>query len=497
MNSSKKIFTVSALISIAIALTAIFFQDTFSSLASSLMELIKSAFSSFYLYTELFFVAFVLIIALSPWGRIRLGKDDEGPEYSTLSWFAMLFAAGMGIGLVFWGIAEPLSHYIVPMAGIEPSSDSSRAFSIRSCFMHWGMHPWSCYAIVGLGLAYFQFRKGETMLISNIMKPIFGDKGAKGILGQFIDVLTTVITVVGVASSFGMGCMQVSAGLHYVLGIPDNKATWIIIIVIVTICFMTSALKGVDRGIKILSNTNMFLCGLLLLLAFLVGPKLEIISDTFVGIRDYILYFIQDSARTHAANGDTSWIRGWRVYYWAWWISWVPFVGAFIARISKGRTIRGFVLGSTVIPTLVSCIWFGTFGTDAIHVAGRLTADELTEIINIPQIALFRIFAEYPMGLMISVIAMVLCLLFYITSADSATFVLGILTSGGDPNPDNRVKAFWGVLIAVMAYALISLGGVQSIQTMSIIIALPYVFVMLLVCINLVIAIYQDWNRPR
>lgn len=486
------VFIASASIAMAIGIGGIFFTDTFTNVTNSLMTLLKSDFSWLYLWCELIFVIFVFALAFSPWGKIRLGNDDDQPEYSTLSWFAMLFAAGMGIGLVFWGIAEPVSHYVSPMGGIQPHTEEARLFAIRSSFMHWGLHPWASYAIIGLSLAYFQFRKGEKVLVSNLFKPVLGEKLASGILGTIVDILTTVITVVGVSSSFGMGCIQVSAGLHYVFGIPDNQILWILIIIIITICFMTSAIKGLDKGIKFLSNSNMFLCALLVGLAFLVGPKLEIVSSFFTGIRDYALYFIPDSVRIREPNGDVAWIQGWRVFYWAWWISWVPFVGSFIARISKGRTIRQFVIGTTVIPTLVGCAWFSVFGSVAIHATRELSLEVISEIIASPQTALYYVFDQYPLAIILSFIAMLLCILFYITSADSATFVLAMLTSGGEPNPNNRLKVFWGILIAIVAYAMIVSGGVTSIQTLSIIIAFPYVFIMIFVCINLLVILSRE-----
>lgn len=497
-DNKKKITPVliaSSVIAIIIAGAGIFFTEAYTGIAGALMAGLKQNFSWLYLWVELFFVLFVVVLAVSPWGKLTLGKEGEKPEYSTVSWFAMLFAAGMGIGLVFWGIAEPLSHYVAPMGGIPSMSPESEAFSIRSSFMHWGLHPWSSYAIIGLGLAYFQFRKGESVLISNMFKPVLGEKNAKGLIGQLVDILTALITVIGVASSFGMGCIQVSAGLHYVYGIPDSQVTWIIIIVLVSAAFMTSAIKGLDKGIKTLSNINMGLCALLVICAFLVGPKLLIVNELFTGLRDYVFYFFQDSIRMVEPNGDVSWIQGWRVYYWAWWISWVPFVGSFIARISKGRSIRQFVVGVTVVPTLVSCIWFAVFGGVAINATAKLSGDAISEIIASPQTALYYVFEQYPLGIVLALIAMLLCVLFYITSADSATFVLAMLTSDGDPDPDNRIKIFWGILIAIVAYALIVTGGVSSIQTLSIIIAFPYVFVMVFVCVNILVALKREVKK--
>lgn len=457
------------------------------------MGALKQNFSWLYLGVMLFFVLFSLVIAFSKFGKIRLGSDDEKPEYSTISWFAMLFAAGMGIGLVFWGIAEPLSHYAAPMKGIEPLSDEAARFSIRSCIMHWGLHPWACYAVMGLGLAFFQFRKKESALASNLFKPILGEKKAKGVFGKIIDVFTTVITVTGVATSFGMGCLQICSGLEHLFSIPNTTTTWIIVITVICFVYLQSAISGVGKGVKFLSNINLVLFCFLMLLAFFMGPSGKIVNYFVVGIKDYIVNFFQDSLRL-SSQGDSSWIQGWRVFYWAWWLSWAPFVGVFIARISRGRTIREFILGVMVIPTVVSAVWFSTFGGVSLHVADAFSSEQLTEMVAAPQTTLFYIFDQYKFGIILSLIAIVLLIIFFVTSADSATFVLSMLTSDGDLNPPNNKKIFWGILIAIVAFALILSGSISVIQTISIVIAFPYLFILLLICVNLVIELRKEYK---
>ena len=455
------------------------------------MSALQENFSWLYLGTMLFFVLFSVLLAVSKYGKIRLGDDDERPEYSTVSWFAMLFAAGMGIGLVFWGVAEPLSHYISPMKGIEPMSEEAARFSIRSCFMHWGLHPWSCYAVMGLGLAYFQFRKKEPTLVSSLLKPTLGDKKSTNWIKTAIDIFTVVLTVIGVATSFGMGCLQISSGLNHLFGIPDNQITWLILIIIITCIFMKSAISGVGKGIKILSNTNLILFVCLMIMAFIIGPGSSILKMMFQGLGDYVVHFFPDSLRM-SSEGDSSWIQGWRVFYWAWWLSWAPFVGVFVARISKGRTIREFVIGAILVPTAVSTVWFSVFGGLALNVADHFSAEQLAEITASSQTALFHIFDQYPMGIVLSIIAMILLIIFFITSADSATFVLAMLTSGGNLNPANNKKIFWGILMALVAFALILSGGISVIQTISIVIAFPFLFILLLVCVNLVMELRKS-----
>lgn len=494
-NSEKRnvniVFIISAIIAAAVALWGIIANTSFANVANWLMSALQENFSWLYLGTMLFFVLFSVLLAVSKYGKIRLGDDDERPEYSTISWFAMLFAAGMGIGLVFWGVAEPLSHYISPMKGIEPMSEEAARFSIRSCFMHWGLHPWSCYAVMGLGLAYFQFRKKEPTLVSSLLKPTLGDKKSTNWIKTAIDIFTAVLTVIGVATSFGMGCLQISSGLNHLFGIPNNQITWLVLIIIITCIFMKSAISGVGKGIKILSNTNLVLFVCLMIMAFLIGPGSSILKMMLQGLGDYVVHFFPDSLRM-SSEGDSSWIQAWRVFYWAWWLSWAPFVGVFVARISKGRTIREFVIGAILVPTAVSVVWFSVFGGLALNVTDHFSAEQLAEITASSQTALFHIFDQYPMGIILSIIAMTLLIIFFITSADSATFVLAMLTSGGDLNPANNKKIFWGILMALVAFALILSGGISVIQTISIVIAFPFLFILLLVCVNLVMELRKS-----
>lgn len=485
------VFTISAVAVIVIALWGIVAEENFYNISSYLMKGLKNNFSWLYLGVMFFFVVFAFVVAFSKVGKVKLGADDESPEYSIFSWFAMLFAAGMGVGLVFWGVAEPLSHYVMPMAGIESMSEEASRFAIRSSFMHWGLQPWACYAVMGLALAYVLFRKKDKALASNLLKPIIGEKNQKNSFGIVIDVFTVFITCIGVATSFGMGCLQICGGLNYLFEIPDNAYTWIVIIVIICICYLISATTGVSKGIKYLSNFNMIMFIAMMAVALLLGPTGDIIKTTLQGVGDYIINYIPDSLRM-TSKGDASWIQDWRVFYWAWWLSWAPFCGTFIARISKGRTVREFILGVMIVPTLVCVIWFGIFGEFGLNVADLFTADQLSEMAASPQTALFIIFSQYKGGTILSIIAVILLITFFITSADSATFVLGMLTSEGNPNPSNRKKVFWGILMAVVAFALICSGGVSTIQTIAIVIGFPYLFILLLVCVSIWKALHRE-----
>lgn len=493
-GNGRAIFTASALISIIFAIWGILSHESFANAASNLMQLLIDHFCILYLGAALFFVLFGLFMAFSPFGKIRLGREGEEPEYSLFSWFAMLFAAGMGIGLVFWGIAEPLSHYVAPMKGVPPMSEESAAFSIRSCFMHWGLHPWACYSIMALSLAYVMFVKREKVLVSNLFKPMLGDRHKKGLVSDAVDIYTVFLTVIGVSASFGMGCLQICAGLEYLFGIPSNVYTWVILITLITALFIASAVSGLQKGMKLLSNANMIIAVLLMIAAFIIGPSGQIVRDFGIGIRDYIINFIPDSIRT-SAEGDRSWIQNWRVYYWAWWISWTPFVGIFIARISKGRTIRQFILGVILVPTLVSTIWFSIFGGFSINVAGLFTPEELSAIVAAPETALFHIFAQYKGSMILSITALILLTIFFVTSANSATFVLSMLTSGGEENPPNGKKIFWGILVAVTSIALVLTGNISMIQTAGIVASFPYIIILLLLCLNIILAIKSDIRK--
>ncbi|MDO5411788.1 MAG: BCCT family transporter [Lachnospiraceae bacterium] len=490
-KGSQTVFYVSAAISVLIVLVGALNSSLFGKLASMLLNFIEEQFSWIYLLFMLVFVVFCIGMAFSRFGNIRLGPDDSKPQYSTVSWFAMLFCAGMGVGLVFWGISEPLSHYVSPAAGIEPGSPEAAQFAIRSCFMHWGIHPWAAYAVVGLGLAYFQFRKNKPGLISSLFIPMLGEKGVKGPIGKAIDIFAVIVSVAGVATSLGMGCLQICGGLNYLCKIPNNAMVWLLVIVIICCIYLLSATSGLDKGIKMLSNFNLCLAVVLLIISFLAGPSVKILEIFTTGIGDYITHFVSDSLGL-SPFGDNSWVLVWRVFYWAWWIAWAPFVGIFIARISRGRTIKEFIIGVIVVPCIASIIWFSVFGGVALNAADAFSLEELGQIAAVPETALFIILNEYPIGKILSVIAIVLLVIFFITSADSATFVLSMLTSEGNIDPPNRKKIVWGVLQAAIAYVLLLSGGVKALQTASIAAAFPFAIIMLLVCINIVKGLKEE-----
>jgi glycine betaine transporter len=486
MKNKNTVFYISLVVVFAIVLWGLVAPENFGSAANGLFSYLVGNFGWFYLISMFSFVIFSIWIAFSKYGSIKLGPDDSKPEYSYVSWFAMLFSAGMGIGLVFWGVAEPLNHFVAPL-GMDGGTAAAADFAMKKSFFHWGLHPWANYCVLALALAYMQFRKNKPGLISSIFIPLIGEERVNGPIGHLIDILAVFATVAGVATSLGLGTLQINSGLNFMFGIPESSAVQIAIVAIVTVLFMISAITGLDKGIKFLSNLNMGIAGILLLLAIIIGPTVMIINALTNGVGMYFGEFIRDSFHI-VAFGDNSWIGGWTIFYWAWWIAWAPFVGMFIARISKGRTIREFVTGVLLVPAFGSFLWFAVFGTLGIN----LGLDVATEAIQSTPTAFFVVMSHYPMGGIISFVAVILLVTFFVTSADSATFVLGMMTSNGEMNPSTQKKIIWGVVQSSLALALMLAGGLGVLQTASIAAAFPFAFVMLFGMVSLVKALKED-----
>ncbi len=493
MSKSKTVFYVSIIITLAIVLWGLFLPEGFETAANSAFSFIGSNFGWFYIITMFSFVAFAIYLAFSRYGKIKLGDDDSKPEYSTISWFAMLFSAGMGIGLVFWGVAEPLNHFVNPV-GVAGGTAAAADFAIKKSFFHWGLHPWANYSVLALALAYMQFRKGKPGLISSVFIPLIGEERASGPIGKAIDILAVFATVAGVATSLGLGTLQINSGLNFLFNVPETDLIKILIVAIVTILFMISAVTGLDKGIKFLSNLNVSIATVLLGATLIIGPTLLIINTFVDGIGLYAGNFLRDSFQINAF-GDISWFSGWTVFYWAWWIAWAPFVGTFIARISKGRTIREFVAGVLLAPTLASFLWFAVFGATGINQGLEVATGAISNTAT----AFFAVMQHYPLGSLISMIALLLLSTFFITSADSATFVLGMLSSNGDLNPSTKRKITWGIIQSALALALMlgSINGLQMLQTASIVAAFPFAFIMIFSMFSLIKVLKTDPMRSK
>ena len=470
-----------------IVLWGILSPASMAALFDLLLASITRNFGWFYLWLVLGLVLFAGFLAFSRYGNLKLGDDDEEPEFSNATWFSMLFAAGMGIGLVFWGVAEPISHFTTAPPGLTAATPEAAGAAMRYAFFHWGLHPWAVYSIVALAIAYFQYRHGRAALISESIRALPWAP-LRRFAGAF-NGLATVATAFGVAASLGMGALQINSGLAAVFGIDTTPLSQVAIIVITTMLFVTSAVSGVDRGIKYLSNFNMGLAALLALAVFLVGPTVAIVDTFGTTLGSYLSELVRMSLRATPFR-DSNWVGAWTVFYWAWWIAWSPFVGLFIARVSRGRTIREFIIGTVLAPSLAGFVWFSIFGGTALFMEIWQHVP-LSEAVKLDaSTALFTLFDALPFGTVMSVVATVLVLVFFVTSGDSAVLVLGMMSSGGNPNPAPRVKIVWGVLVAGIAISMLLAGGLKGVQTATIVFALPFALV-------IVLMVWSLWRTMR
>ncbi|MFC0523973.1 BCCT family transporter [Pontibacillus salicampi] len=452
-------------------------------------------FGWFYLLSATGFLVFAIFLIFSKYGNIKLGKDGDEPEYPYITWFAMLFSAGMGIGLIFWGAAEPLAHFHNP-PNAPAETPAAASESLRYSFFHWGLHPWGIYAVIALALAYFQFRKESPGLISSILTPLLGEKRTSGPIGTLVDFIAVFATIFGVATSLGFGAKQIAGGVSYLFeGLEDTFTLQIIIILIVTFLYMLSAQTGLNKGIKYLSNTNIVLAILLMLFLLFAGPT-NFIMDLFTTTFGSYLQNLPSMSFKLSPFEQNSWTQDWTIFYWAWWIAWAPFVGTFIARVSKGRTVREFILGVLLVPTIFGALWFSVFGGTAMNLE-FFDGANLQSIVeaNGNEVALFSVLDRVPLGGIMSIIAILLISTFFITSADSATFVLGMQTTNGDLHPSNQVKFIWGIVQSSAAAILLWQGGLGALQTASIIAAFPFTFIMILMVFSLLKAFQEEAKR--
>lgn len=445
---------------------------------------IVAGFGWYYVLIVAAFIAFALWMGLSRFGDIKLGRDDDVPEFGVMAWFAMLFAAGMGIGLVFWGTAEPLTFFANPKPGVDGSPVALAEAAMAQTFLHWGLHAWGIYVVVGLALAYAIHRKGRPVSIRWALEPLFGDR-VKGWVGDVIDTIAVVGTVFGIATSLGLGVQQITAGLVN-LGVFDSASDtlMVVLIVIITILATASVISGVGKGIKWLSNTNLVLAGLFMLGILLLGPTLYLLREFVQSIGVYFVQVLPLTFSTTAFQGNegVSWQGDWTIFYWGWWISWSPFVGTFIARISRGRTIREFVAGVLLVPTLVTFLWFAILGGSAIQEEMANSSLVPADGTIVSEQVLFDFLGTLPLSSVLSVIAILLVSIFFITSSDSGSLVVDMLASGGDPNPPTWSRVLWAFLEGAVAIALLLAGGLAALQTGAITTALPFSIVMILMC---------------
>ncbi|MGM0546168.1 MAG: BCCT family transporter [Bacteroidota bacterium] len=464
--------------------------------AKEMFEAVQSAISNnvgwlFILGVNTFLI-FSLVIAFSRFGKIRLGGADAKPEFSTMAWFAMLFSAGMGIGIMFWSVAEPINHYLSPPMAAEESVEAARQ-AMSLTYMHWGFHAWGIYAVVALSLAFFAFNRGLPLSFRSVFHPILGDK-IEGWIGDVIDTLAVLATLFGLATSLGLGVQQISAGLNHLFGIPDTDWLQVGLIIGITLVATLSVILGIDKGVRVLSEANIRIAVLFLAFMLVVGPTIFILDSFVQNLGHYANNILNYSFWTESYEGST-WQNGWTVFYWAWWVSWSPYVGMFIARISKGRTIKEFVLGVLIVPSIVTFLWLTTFGGTAISLEMEGIGNIGAEVQENVATALFVLVEQFPLGFFTSIIAIVLVMSFFVTSSDSGSLVIDSLTSGGKLNAPVGQRIFWAQTEGAVAAVLLIGGGLEALQTASITTGLPFLFILLLMCYSLYKGLSEEHQK--
>lgn len=493
---APRVFWPALIIVVGVSLFSIFFSETAGELWNSIQSNIVSGFGWFYTLAIASFVIFAIFLAVSRFGNITLGREYEKPEFNLVSWFAMLFAAGMGIGLVFYGVAEPLTFYTTPKPGVEGTEAELANEAMAQTFLHWGLHPWAVYVIVGLALAYAIHRKGRPVSLRWALEPLLGDR-VKGWIGDVVDVLAIVGTLFGVATSLGLGVTQVSTGLIE-LGVIDEASNTFMVVVIaaITAIACVSVVSGVGKGIQWLSNINLGLAGVFLVAVLALGPTLFLLRDFVQSIGAYSASLLPNTFDAFAYTGQAGldWAGGWTIFYWGWWIAWSPFVGVFIARISRGRTVREFVTGALLVPTLLGFVWFTVLGGTAIH-RERTVGDLVPDEGLVAEVALFDTLNTLPLGSVLSAIAIILVVVFFVTSSDSGSLVVDMLASGGHPDPPTWSRVLFAVLEGVVASALLLAGGTEglsALQAGSVATGAPFAIVIVFIMIALYKALKSE-----
>ena len=491
-NVNPNVFLSTVAIIVIFLAVVVLAPNSFELITQQLNQWVTDSFSWFYVLSVAIFLILLIYIALSDMGKIKLGPDHSQPAYSNASWFAMLFTAGMGIGLMFFGVAEPVMHYVSPPTG-EAETIQSAQQAMRVTFFHWGLHAWAIYTVVGLSLAYFAYRHNLPLKIRSSLYPIIGKK-IYGPLGDAVDTFATIGTVFGVATTLGFGVTQINAGLNYLFGIEQSATIQVILIVVVSAMASMSVFLGLDKGIKRLSELNLILALILLLFVFFASSSIYLLQTTIQNAGQYIsnLFAMTFNLYAYQPNG---WIGGWTIMYWAWWISWSPFVGMFIARVSKGRSIREFIVGVLLIPTGFTLIWMGFMGNAALYsILHEANHALVLAVQQDSSVALFEFLHSLPFSAVMSVLATFLVMLFFVTSADSGALVTDYLTAKSENSPMWQ-RLFWTVLMAVLAIVLLLVGGLSALQSATMMSALPFTFILLLICWGLVKALHLEVTK--
>ncbi len=494
LDIHNPVFAVSGLTIIAFVILTLALQEEAGAFFAWLRAALTSTFDWFFLLAGNVFVLLCLALIVSPYGSVRLGGRDARPDYGYGGWFAMLFAAGMGIGLMFYGVSEPISHFSAavaddagsadswaPLAGAAGEEYAARRLGMAATIFHWGLHPWATYAVVALGLALFSYNKGLPLTMRSVFYPIFGER-IWGWPGHVIDTLAVFATLFGLATSLGLGAEQANAGLEFLFGIPVTNVSKVVLIVGITGIALASVVAGLDAGVKRLSEINLVLAFLLLLFVFAVGPTMKMVSGFFLNLGAYAEYL--PALSNPFGRDDDNFRQGWTAFYWAWWISWSPFVGMFIARVSRGRTVREFIVCVLLIPSLVSVLWMTAFGGTAIN---QLVNDGYTAVADAAlELQLFMMLSELPLTAISSFIGIVLVIVFFVTSSDSGSLVIDTITAGGKVDAPLPQRVFWAVFEGLVAIALLLGGGLTALQAASVSTGFPFAIVLLLACYAIV-----------
>lgn len=485
LDVHNPVFAIAATLVVAFVVFTIVFQGQAAEYFTALRPWLTTKFHWVFSISANIFVLLTVALIFSPWAKVRIGGKSARPEYSYPSWFAMMFAAGVGIGLMFYGVLEPVNNYLNPPLGFATDDPQIRQVAMAATIFHWALHPWAIYAVVGLALALFSYNKGLPLTIRSGFYPLLGDR-VWGWPGHIIDVLAVLATLFGIATTLGYGAEQASAGLTYLYGVPGGATTKVVLIVIITLIALVSVLRGLDGGVKILSEINLVLAACLCLFIIAVGATWNILGNFFSHIVSYLRYLPELS--NWVGREDTHYYHGWTTFYWAWWIAWSPFVGMFIARISRGRTVREFLTCALLVPSLASTLWMTAFGDSAIDQNLEAGHEGVFDAVRDSQLelSLFKFLELLPLADILSAVAILLIVIFFVTSMDSGSLVIDIITAGGKIDAPIPQRAFWCCFEGLVAIALLLGGGLAALQALAIASAFPFTLLMLLLCYSIV-----------
>ena len=490
-KSSKSVMIVSVIIVAAFIIFGALVPDTLKAGADWLFAFLTQKFGWLYLLTVFLLLLFAVAIGISKFGKIKLGKDDDVPEYSNFKWFTMLFGGGMGIGLVFWSVAEPIMDFMSP-PGAEPCTAAAMYESMETMFFHWGLHPWVIYAVGGLGLGYFAFRKDKPFLVSSALEPLIGER-VHGPLGKAVDILAVIATIFGVATSLGLGAAQIVGGLGYVYGIENTAFFTILVIAVITVLFTVATVSGLQKGMQLVADIKIWISIGFMIFIFLFGGAVFICDIFTTTLGGYLGNLIQKSLWMENAG----FVQSWTVFYWAWWIAWAPFCGQFVARVSKGRTIRQYLFAVMLLPAGFGFIWLAIYGGAAFNIDALTNGAIQAAVGSDYTTGLFALLEQLPLFRITAPLALLLIVFCFLGAANSATFVLSMLTSNGNMDPGKKLRAGWGIAQGAVTIVCILIGGtaiLNILQTVSIVAAFPYLFVMIFMCIAIYKALKQEFD---